>query len=164
MTVACRGVHFALSAAQARRLTETLELGDVNLLAFVEEVEREWNREWLLETDKSWDAIHRCLTDGQLHWGDTPFHKCILGTHNFHAGDDYLVNYLAPNEVKEVAGVIKSIDRYWLRCKYDAIDTETYGDLSDDDFEYTWGSFPHLRDFFQKAATADRAMIFTVDQ
>jgi hypothetical protein len=36
--------------------------------------------------------------------------------------------------------------------------------LSDDDFEYTWSWFRHLRDFFQKAAAANRAMLFKVDQ
>jgi len=48
--------------------------------------------------------------------------------------------------------------------RYDAIDTKSYGELSDSDFEYTWSWFPHLREFFQKAAAANRAMLFTADQ
>ena len=31
-----------------------------------EEIEEPWDEEWLLEMDKAWDAIHRCLTDGRL--------------------------------------------------------------------------------------------------
>jgi len=31
-----------------------------------EKIERPWDQEPLLETDKAWDAIHRCLTDGSL--------------------------------------------------------------------------------------------------
>ena len=167
--MACRGVHFALTEAQASRLMDTPGIDDDGLLALVEEIEEGpngagWDAEWTLETDKSWDAIHRCLTDGKLEWGWTPFHKCILGSDNLYGGDDYIMNFLDPDEVKEVAAAIKGIDRDELRRRYDAIDTESYGELSDSDFEYTWDSFPHLRDFFQKAAAADRAMLFTVDQ
>ena len=89
---------------------------------------------------------------------------CILGKNNLYGGDDYLMNFLDPHEVKEVAAAIKPFDRDRLRSKYDAIDLDSYGELSDSDFEYTWSWFPHLRDFFQKAAGADRAILFTVDQ
>jgi hypothetical protein len=143
---------------------------DESLMAFIEEVEEGhngegWDAEWVQETDKAWDAIHRCLTDGNLEYGDSPFHKCILGPVNLHIGDDYIVNFIDRQEVQEVAAAIKDIDRQWLRRKYDTIDAESYqGELSDRDFEYTWGWFAPLRDFFQKAAVANRAMLFTVDQ
>jgi hypothetical protein len=162
--MACRGVHFALTTGQAARLMDTPGADDEFLMAFVEEVEEAWDEEWLQETDKAWDAIHRCLTDGKLEYGDTPFHKCILGSYNLYDGDEYIINFLSPEEVKEVAAAIKVIDRNELRRRYDAIDIESYGELSDSDFEYTWSWFPHLRDFFQKVAAANRAMIFTVDQ
>jgi hypothetical protein len=144
-------------------------MDDDGLLAFIDELEEGpnkegWDAEWVQETDKSWDAIHRCLTDGRLEWGRTPFHLCILGRVNLYEGDDYIMNFLTPDEVKEAAAVIKDIDRDELRRRYDAIDTESYGELSDSDFEYTWSWFPALRDFFQKAAAANRAVLFTVDQ
>jgi hypothetical protein len=161
--MACRGVHFALTKEQASELMKSAGTDD-GLLEFIEDIESAWDEEWLQETDKSWDAIHRCLTDGQLHWGRTPFHKCILGKKNLYTGDDYLMNFLDPNEVKEVAAAIKPIDQDWLRRKYDAIDQDSFGALSDSDFDYTWSWFPHLRDFFQKVAAADRAILFTVDQ
>ncbi len=161
----CRGVHFALTAEQASRLMDTPVSNNETLMAFVEDVEEAWDKEWLQETDKSWDAIHRCLTDGKLEFGETPWHKCILGSDNQYEGEDYIINFLSPEEVKEVAAVMKDIDRDELRRRYDAIDAETYqGELSDSDFEYTWSWFPHLRDFFRKAASANRAMLFTVDE
>lgn len=161
----CRGVHFALTDEQAARLMETPGSDDESLMAFVEEIENAWDREWLQETDKAWDAIHRCLTDGKLEYGFTPYHKCILGSDNLYEGDDYVISFLEPGEVKEVAAAIKDIDREELHRRYQAIDTDTCQDeLSDDDFEYTWAWFRHLRDFFQKAASAGRAMLFTVDQ
>lgn len=160
----CRGVHFALTEQEASRLMDTPGANNAFLMAFIEQVESRWDKEWLQETDKSWDAIHRCLTDGKLEWGDSPFHKCVLGNDNLYEGDDYIMNFLSPEEVKEVAAAIRTIDRDELRRRYDAIDTKSYGDLSNDDFEYVWSWFPQLRDFYQKAAAANRAMLFTVDQ
>jgi Domain of unknown function (DUF1877) len=152
-----------LTEEQATRL-DSPGSNDEVLMAFVQEIEQAWDRDWLQETDKSWDAIHRCLTDGKLEFGDTSYHKCILGSDNLHEGRDYIVSFLSPEEVKEVLAVIKEIDRAEMRRRYDAIDVKSYqGTLSDDDFEYTWSWFRYLKDFFQKAASANRATIFTVD-
>ena len=109
-----------LNDEEASRLMDTPGMDNAGLLAFVEEVEEGpngegWDAEWTQETDKAWDAIHRCLTDGKLEWGDTPFHKCILGSDNLYEGTDYLLSYLDPAEVKEVAAAIKDIDRAELR-------------------------------------------------
>ena len=167
--MSARGVHFSLDEEQASRLMDTPDLDNDALLAFVEEVEEGpngegWDAQWTQETDKAWDAIHRCLTDGKLEWGRSPFHDCVLGRYNLYEGDEYLMSFLEPEEVKEVATAIKDIDRAELRRRYNAIDTASYGELSDSDFEYTWSWFPQLRDLFQRAAAAGRAMLFTVDQ
>jgi hypothetical protein len=162
--MACRGVHFALTPEDEARLVDETH-DDDELLEAVEEIEERWDRKWLVETDKAWDAIHRCLTDGSLEYGSTPLHKCILGSNNLYEGDDYIVSLLRPAEVKEVAEAIEGIDREEMRRKYDAIDPDDYdGELSDDDFEYTWSNFSDLRAFFRKAAEHQRAVVFTVDQ
>ena len=159
-----RAVHFALTPEQAARLMDSPDPDNDFVTTFIEEIEEGWDEEWTQETDKSWDAIHRCLTDGKLEWGETPLHNCILGSGNLTEDDDYIINFLDSDEVKDVAAAIKDIDREELRRRYDAIDPSEYDGLVDDDFEYTWSWFPHLRDFFQKAAVADRAMLFTVSQ
>src|SRR5262245_546621 len=71
--MACRGVHFALTEEQASRLRDPPGIDGDGLLAFVEEIEEGrngegWDEEWVQESDKSRDAIHRCLTDGRLEW------------------------------------------------------------------------------------------------
>ncbi len=60
--MACRGVFFALSSAEKEGL---LALGsDKERIEYVqEEIEAAWDEAHLLQTDKAWDAIHRCLTD-----------------------------------------------------------------------------------------------------
>jgi hypothetical protein len=166
--MSARGVHFALTEQQASRLMDGPDTGNDDLLAFIEELEKGpndegWAPEWTQETDKAWDAIHRCLTDGKLEWGRSPFHDCILGRYNLYEGDDYIVSFLEPEEVKEVALAIKDIGQEELHRRYNVIDPVSYGELSDSDFEYTWHWFHQLRDFFQRAAAADRAMLFTVD-
>ena len=159
----CRGVHFALTTDEATRLSTALD--DENLMAAIEAIEERWDRDWLQETDKAWDAIHRCLTDGTLCYGPTPLHKCILGVDNLYEGDEYIVNLLGPGEVKKVSAAIRYIDEAFLRRSYFAIDPDDYEQpLSEEDFGYTWDNFRDLREFFEKAARHDRAVVFTVDQ
>ncbi|MGE3821405.1 MAG: YfbM family protein [Isosphaeraceae bacterium] len=159
----CRGVHFALSPEELADLEAAKD--DEALMALIEEIEDRWDRDWLVETDKAWDAIHRCLTDGTLEYGPSPLHKCVLGAANRHSGDDYVVNLLGSEEVKEVAEAIREIDEDVMRRAYFAIDPGSYdGDLSEDDFGYTWENFLELRAFFEKAARQVRAVAFTVDQ
>ena len=65
-SVACRGVYFALTQDEEQRL---LQCGDDDsvLSLIQEDIEARWDADHLLELDKAWDAIHRCLTDGELN-------------------------------------------------------------------------------------------------
>jgi Domain of unknown function (DUF1877) len=161
--MACRGVHFALTRDEERGIISAVD--DEDLMALIEEIEGRWDRDWLVETDKAWDAIHRCLTDGTLAYGSTPLHKCILGESSLHDGDGYIVNLLGSEDVKEVAVAIRGIDEAAMRRSYLAIDPDDYDSpLSEEDFGYTWDNFRDLREFFERAARHDRAVVFTVDQ
>ena len=92
-----------------------------------------------------------------LSYGHEPLDKCVLGTGHIYQGDDYIVNFLDPEEVKEVTAAIKDIDRQWMRAKYQGIDPADYGQpLTEEDFEYTWANFVDLRSLLQKAAKNNR--------
>ena len=158
-----RAVHFALTAEESSRLMDTPHMTDDMVMAFVEEIEGRWDKEWLQETDKAWDAIHRCLTDGKLEYDDTPLHMCVLAHDNLLDDDDgYTVCHADADEVKQVAAAIAGIDAAEMRQRYDAIDPKEYGfPLTDDDFEYTWHWFVELREFFNRAAAHDRPVMFT---
>ena len=161
--MACRGVHFALTLDEMARLESAHD--DDGLMAVVEEIENQWDGDWLVETDKAWDAIHRCLIGGTLEYGPTPLHKCVLGEASRHGGDGYIVNLLGTEEVKEVAAAIRGIDEPSMRWSYFALDPDDYDQpLSEEDFGYTWDNFRDLRQFFEKAAVHDRPVVFTVDQ
>ena len=75
--MSCLGVHFSFPAAQGGSLWD----GDEAARAFVAELEERWDTYYLQETDKAWDAIHRCLSDGTLVWdaGRWPLRGAILG-------------------------------------------------------------------------------------
>jgi hypothetical protein len=55
--MACRGVHFALTPEDAARIDAARD--DDQLMALIEEIEERWDRDWLVETDKAWDATGR---------------------------------------------------------------------------------------------------------
>lgn len=132
-----------------------------------DEIEERWDEAWLVQLDKAWDAIHRCLSDGTLNLnaGSRPRSLAVLGGRQLHSGDDYIISLVTPDEAKEVAAEIIAIDEAWLHGKYDAIDEDDYGSpKSADDFNYTWDYFQSLPPFFKRAGDAGRYVIFTVDQ
>ena len=64
-----------------------------------------------------------------------------------------------------VAAAIRGIDEASLRRGYFAIDPEASDHSpSQEDFLYTWDNFQQIRDFFERAARDDLAVVFTVDQ
>ena len=164
--MACRGVHFALTDEQRTQLLAIVESpGEV--IGFIQEdIEEQWDTDWLCETDKAWDAIHRCLTDGTLSDGDsTPFHWCVLNGSQLYDGDDYIVSFVDVPNVKQVSEAIAPLSESEFRTRYNAIDSQDDGvPLSDEDFGYTWSYFTALRDLFIRAATANRSVLFSVDQ
>jgi hypothetical protein len=174
--MACLGVHFAITADLAERLTRDWPPSHPDAIARLEELERQFHAPgaegWVEMTDKAWDGIHRSLTDGKLELGTTPRHLCILGaTERFwvrrEGGQlEYIVNVLEPGDVRRVADAIRGIDRAELLRGYEGIDPDSFYALirSAEDFEYTWDNFRSLRAFFERAAEAGRWVVFKVDQ
>jgi hypothetical protein len=170
------GVHFAMTTEMAARLSLNRPHTNADVIAFIEYLDSQFHalhaEGWVQETEKAWDGIHRCLSDGKLERGDTPGHSCILGsTDSFCVVQDdgelqWIVNLLDPDEVRRVAAAIQGIDRADLRRRYDCIDPESYYwfCMSEDDFEYTWDYFRRLQAFFQRAADAGRWVLFRADQ
>jgi hypothetical protein len=161
----CRGVHFAITKVELNGL---LTAGsDKELRSLISDgIEDRWDLNWLVQTDKAWDAIHRCLTDGRLATdnGSYPLSHCILGGKQLYVGDDYIVSLKRQSECADIAAAITRIEIEWMREKYFAIPCQEYGlDLTEEDFQYTWDRFSGLHDLFDRAARGDRHVIFTVD-
>jgi hypothetical protein len=162
----CRGVHFALSDEEAKPLLSAAGDNDA-VRAVVAEMEKKGIEAWTASSGKAWDAMHRCLSNGTLFYdeGEYPLNRAVLGGKHLYDGDDYLVSYVAPNEVKDVAAALASLTQEAFRVRYDAIDSDEYdGTHGDEDFKYTWEHFQDLRNLYKKAAAEGRAVVFTVDQ
>lgn len=163
--MACRGVYFAITDVQAAALLAAD--GDDSLMAVIEAIEEPWDEDNLAECDKSWDALHRALTDGRLEYGngEYPLSHCVLGPRQLHEGDDYIVSYVAPDQVQDVAAALQPLTEEWFQTRYRAVVPEDYApEYGAEDQQYTWDWFQGVRELYAKAAKRGRSVIFTVDQ
>lgn len=124
-------------------------------------------REWLAESDKAWDAIHRTLTDGELDWanGSFPLNHVILGGDRLYELDDYVMTLKTPQEVQAIAQALAQISEAQFRENYFRIDPDDYGvPVDEEDYSYTWSWFQGIREFYDRAAQANRSVLFTASQ
>lgn len=165
--VACPGmlgVYFAVTADQERSLLAAADEGDADTIGeLLEDIEENWdNADLSVDTDKAWDAMHRCLGDGTLDpdGGAYPLSHAVLGGRHLH--EEYYVVYVTAAEVRDVAEALQWVEKAWLRHRFDAIDNTGYhGPHDDADFEYTWENFVDVQAFYERAAKVGRAVIFT---
>jgi hypothetical protein len=159
------GVHFALSTQDEARLLAAVGDDDA-VLEIVEEIEENSYTALHCDSDKAWDALHRCLTDGKLEYanGTYPLRAAVLGGRQLIEDAEYTVSYVSAAQVPDVADALSVIEPDWLRRRYDMLsDTDYVGPVDEDDFDYTWDTLEDLREFFAQAAEAGQAVIFTVD-
>jgi hypothetical protein len=159
------GVHFALSTQDEARLLAAAGDDDA-VIRIVEEIEESSYTEPHCDSDKAWDALHRCLTDGKLEYagGTYPLRAAVLGGRQLVEEAEYTVSYVPAEQVRDVAEALSIIEEDWLRQRYLTLgDTDYAGPVDEDDFEYTWDALEDIREFFAVAAEAGRAVIFTVD-
>ncbi|MCU0658732.1 MAG: YfbM family protein [Polyangiaceae bacterium] len=161
------GVHFALTAAEVRRLRAIKEPDELfEYITGTLEESHLAEGAWAFQSDKSWEAIHRCLGDGQLLYetGPFPLAYAVLGGASLDAGDDYTACLLTPRQVRDTSEALDRVTKAWFRGRYQGLASTQYRRyMSDEDLEYTWENFKGLRVFFRRAASAGRAVLFTTD-
>ena len=164
----CLGVHFSLSADEVERLREIPdEVDRVDYLhEVIEEEYFEHQPERYAESDKSWDAMHRALSDGKLtrDGGEYPLNQVVLGGKQLYADDDFIMVLKSPEVVRDVAQALPAVTQADFRRRYFAIHKSYEGLLDEEDFEYTWNSFVEVREFWLRAASEGRFVLFTADQ
>ncbi len=170
--MSCRGVFFALTPEEEKRLRKAQRQdGDEGLMEVIEEIEEAWDRKHLFETDKAWDPIHRCLTldntpRGKLSptAGRKPLNLLILGGRLLYEGNDYTVNLITRAQVVRLAAALAKITQEWMHERFFQLKAKAcqYA-IDEDEFDYTWGNFQGLPEFFARAAEEGRSVIFTVD-
>ena len=181
--MAARGVHFAISEEQRRELV--ILSSDDDRIAYVQEIlEEEWDERFLLETDKAWDALHRCLSEypPDTPWfypmdpergafalpedqGARPLKLSVLGGKRLITDESrYFIRLIEPDEVVELASALNAVDGAGMRARYFRHCKGAWPEYGEDDFDYTWEYFLLLRDFFHRMPGNRRAVIFTADQ
>jgi hypothetical protein len=165
----CLGVHFALTLEEAEHL-RSINDEQARVEHLQEVIEEHFfgeQPELKAESDKSWDAMHRVLTDGRLSWdgGHYPLNHVVLGGELLYTEDDYILSLKTPEQVRDIARALATIDEAEFRRRYFQIDAKSYGvPLSDEDFGYTWDWFQGVRDLYERAAKDGRFVLFTADQ
>jgi hypothetical protein len=166
--MSCTGVHFALTAAQSEQLWERYEAEDDDgVLQLVRAIEDAWDEAHLQETDKAWDAIHRCLSDGTLDAeADTwPMGGAVLGGECMYFGDDHIVRAVDADDVVEIAAALATVTQGWFAGRFATLKRHGYDGAGDErDLAYTWHWFEQMRAFFARTAAEKRGVVFSADQ
>ena len=94
--MSCLGVHFALTDEEVEKLKGMSDEQD-RLEYLTEEIEEQYlegNKKFAAESDKSWDAMHRVLADGELTWegGEYPLNHTVLAGELLYTDDDYIMS------------------------------------------------------------------------
>lgn len=164
------GVLFAVGGEIIEKLRKMpLEERPVFISEELEELYFEDYPECTYELDKSWDAMHRALSDGRLSFdGTDPLSLAIMGGERLYfdeSHDDYIITAKSPEQVAEISEALSALTDELFTERYNAIPDSEYGDLkSPDDLEYT---LEYLRDsipFWTYAAKQGLWVLFTADQ
>ena len=167
--MSCLGVHFALTEKEVAHLRSLDDEQDrlEHLQEVIEDHYLNHEKQLAAESDKSWDAMPRALSDGEMSWdgGDYPLNHTVLAGELLYTESDYIMSLKTPQQVRDIAAALPGITEADFRRRYDAIDPKGYGfPLSDEDFRYTWDWFQGVRDFYTRAAQTGRFVLFTADQ
>jgi hypothetical protein len=162
-------VHFAITADEAQQL-RSIPDERARLDFIVDNLEESYFKDtsgFKAESDKSWDAMHRALSDGEFSWdgGSYPLNHAVLAGELLYTQDDYIMSLKTPDQVRDIAAALSSLTHDEFRRRYFAINSKTYDvDLSEEDLDYTWSWLQGVRDLYTRAAEAGRYVLFTADQ
>lgn len=162
--MACRGVHFAITQDDLDALRRAEENGD--LFEVLEGIEERWEEGFVYETDKAWDAIHRCLTDGTTDFIEEerePLGVCILNGEQFEL-PDYILSLITHDRLRTLVDRLAVITPQIMEERYWKLPADYARYMSKEDCEYMLECFAGLPAFLNHAEKAGRHVIFTVDQ
>jgi len=160
------GFHIALTREHAKRLFAIQD--DESLKEFVMELKSSAEMKQkgrILETGGTWDAIHRCLTEGELDptGGDFPLNHAVLGGKHLHRGEDYTAVLIRPDMIPFVAEALGDVKQKDFREKFDALGSSYQGGRSEKDFGEVWRQLQRLRVFFEDCSQNRDSVLFTAD-
>jgi uncharacterized protein DUF1877 len=142
--MARRGTFYAVTPDEAERFLSLV--GDD--AALVKEAQGLFSFErqrahLITPVDKTWDPMHRCLTDGTIRGlgkGASPLALCVLGGKSLHVGEEMILCLVGVDQVGEVSRALDEIEIQWFVSR-----------------------FTSLPSLYSKALDGGRAVVFVAD-
>ncbi|MBC7852662.1 MAG: DUF1877 family protein [Pirellulaceae bacterium] len=162
--VVSRGYHIALSREHAKRLFGQKD--DENLRKFLDDLIADPGMKKsgrLFDSGIQWDAMHRCLTEGELDSsaGEFPLNHVVLGGKQLHQGGDYVAALVRPDMTNFVADAIADVEEENLRKSFFGLPASFTAPRDEKAFMAVWLSLQNLKDFYDAAAENLEAVVFT---
>jgi hypothetical protein len=163
-----QGAHIILAREDAKKVFAASDDAAVRkIVTELRNSKKHRDAKLVLETGTSWDAIHRCLTEGTLdpESGEYPLNHTILGGKRLYKGNDFEAIMVRPDIVPFIAEGLHHLKRDVILSRYHKIDPADYGQpLSITDFDKIWNSLQQIRQLYEDAASELCAVLFTVDK
>lgn len=164
------GCHYALTASEVETFKSKKTEDD--RVDYVYEVLDERPSAWSCDTEKAWDAIHRCFTGQPANEelldpsaGQYPLNLIIMGGENMNGdSEDYYMRLINPEQASDLAAALKPIDEEWIEKAYHQHCKGAWPEYGDDDCEYTNEWFAELKEFILKQANGEHALLFFVSR
>ena len=162
--VVSRGYHIALSREHAKRLFGQKD--DENLRKFLDELIADPGMKKsgrLFDSGIHWEAMHRCLTEGELDSsaGEFPLNHVVLGGKQLHQGGDYVAALVRSDMTNFVADAIADIKEENLRKSFFGLPASFTAPKDEKAFMAVWLCLQNLKDFYDAAAENLEAVVFT---
>ena len=159
------GYHIALSRDNAKRVFAAAD--DTALLALIEEFKasKELRKNGqLVDCKRTWDAIHRCLTEGTLDpsAGEVPMNHAVLGGKQLHKGTDFIAVLVRPDLTPFVAEALHDMKEPEFRKRFFALGDHGYDQpINEKEYTLVWHHVQELRAFFEYCSEERFAVLFT---
>lgn len=163
------GVHFAISdqeCAALRALSTEGERADY----VINVIEEAWEDNFATQSDKAWGLIHSALqmsnpcSDDLDKVSESPPSWAFLGSEYLALTDETMVTYVDKSRVEQVARYLDGISADEIRNRLiRLIEQHRCNRLGFEDADYAAGWYPGIVEFYTRAASADRHVIFSAD-
>ena len=124
------------------------------------------DEECTLDIDKTWHILHFIFNGNSWGNSESVFKNCVLGE-DIIVQEEFPVSKISPDEVKTISKALQPIDENTLKERFDieellANDIYPVMDGEDEEelFDYVSGYFKDWKNFFQKAALENQAVVF----
>jgi hypothetical protein len=159
------GHHIALSREHAKRVFANKD--DASLPPLIAELLGDKSlkaNSQILDVKRTWDAIHRCLTEGTLdpEAGEFPLNHVILGGKKLHNGDDYIAVVVRPDMVTFIAEGLREVKEPDFRKAFFALGEKGYDQaINEKEYSFIWHMVQEIRAFFEYCDEERFAVLFT---